>query len=92
MCAGVTDSRHYMDICPNGALRFTPWTARRADSDFTRLHGVDERLRVSDFACGLNTYRALLQGFGQFGVVKRKEAQQHSAGAADAGSGDHSEL
>lgn len=58
-----------MSLSPNGALRFTPWTARKADGDVRRLHGVDERMRLSDFACALNTYKDLIKGFGQLGAA-----------------------
>jgi acetylornithine deacetylase/succinyl-diaminopimelate desuccinylase-like protein len=85
--AAVTDSRHFLPLCPNGALRFTPYTARRAapHSDYKRLHGVDERVRIRDFACGLLTYRAAVKGFGQLlddgqgeGFFFQQQQQQHS--------------
>lgn len=61
----MTDSRHYLQLLElgGGALRFTPWAAWR--SDYKRLHGVNERLSTADFACGLQMYKAALQGFGQ---------------------------
>jgi acetylornithine deacetylase/succinyl-diaminopimelate desuccinylase-like protein len=81
----MTDSRHYARLSPHGVLRFTPWTARKADSDYTRVHGVDERVRVADCACALNMYKTLLRGFG-------REALGGSAGAAAGAEGDRSEL
>lgn len=83
----MTDSRHYARLSPNGALRFTPWTARKADSDYNRVHGVDERVRVADFACALNTYKALLSGFGRL----QRDGPGGSTAAASA-AGDRSEL
>lgn len=77
-----------MQISPNGALRFTPWTPRKADADFNRLHGVDERFRVSDFACALNTYKAMLEGFGRLLIPAAGGSSSDRVESADA----HSEL
>lgn len=83
MLAAVTDSRHYLKICPNGALRFTPYTVRRADNDLNRLHGVDERMRLSDFSCALNTFKDLLKGFGLLGPRdSRRFRQSRMAGGS----------
>jgi hypothetical protein len=79
--SGVTDSRHYMSICPNGAVRFTPWTGRQSDRDYSRLHGVNERFRLSNFACALNSYKVMLRGFGLMAV----DAGQNAAAAAEGG-------
>lgn len=75
-----------MQLCPNGAVRFTPGTARRVDRDYNRIHGVDERFRLTDFACSLNTYKSLLEGFGLLGAAAGTESsagQSTGPAAAD---------
>lgn len=77
-----------MQLCPNGAARFTPWTARRADRDYNRLHSVDERFRLSDFACALNTYKMLLEGFGLLGAAGGRDSSGGHSTRPSAAAGD----
>jgi hypothetical protein len=90
--AAVTDSRHYMKLSANGALRFTPYTTRKADFDYNRIHGVNERVRISDFACALNTYKDVLRGFGLLGPQSSKRAETSGrAGSSSAEGADRSD-
>lgn len=85
----MTDSRHFLRLSRHGALRFTPWSAWRAD--YARLHGTDERISVADFARGLQAYTAALEGFGglrddgEEQQQERSEQRGGSSGTAAAG-------
>ena len=43
---GASDSRHYLDITANGVYRFFPLFVNLTAGDVTRVHGVDERIKV----------------------------------------------
>ena len=43
---GATDSRHYLDITANGVYRFFPLFVNLTAGDVTRIHGIDERIKV----------------------------------------------
>ena len=43
---GASDSRHYLDITANGVYRFFPLFVNLTAGDVTRVHGIDERIKV----------------------------------------------
>lgn len=56
---GGTDSKHYGRLARN-SYRFMPF--RMTPSDFSRVHGVDERIAVRDYRAVIRFYRELLLG------------------------------
>jgi acetylornithine deacetylase/succinyl-diaminopimelate desuccinylase-like protein len=64
LLSGATDSRNYQaawgpDAPP--AFRFAPLSASRAGKDMARIHGVDERVQVDDFARSLVFYVRVIE-------------------------------
>ena len=53
----VTDARHYADLSEN-IFRFQP--LRLHSDDLTRVHGINERVGIRDYATAIRTYRQLL--------------------------------
>jgi carboxypeptidase PM20D1 len=53
----VTDARHYSALSPN-VFRFLP--LRLNSRDIERMHGVDERIGVSEYQRAVRTYRQLV--------------------------------
>ena len=53
----ATDARHYGDLSDN-VYRFLP--LRLAPPDLDRMHGIDERVAVEDYADAVRFYRRLL--------------------------------
>lgn len=47
LMTGASDSRHYLDITANGVYRFFPLFVNLTRGDVTRVHGIDERIKVS---------------------------------------------
>jgi carboxypeptidase PM20D1 len=58
---GGTDSR-YFAIVTDDIYRFAPYTFD--SSDFSRIHGLNERMGVEDFAHGVQVYYLLLERAG----------------------------
>ncbi|VAV96295.1 hypothetical protein MNBD_ALPHA06-1531 [hydrothermal vent metagenome] len=58
---GGTDSR-YFAIVTDDIYRFAPYTFD--SSDFVRIHGLNERIAVEDFARGVQVYYLLLERAG----------------------------
>lgn len=81
----MTDSRHYAHLSPNGALRWTPTKFSKAGGELSTIHGVNERIPLSDYACGLKTYQSLLQQFGDYVGSKGQQQQQHTAKVQQSG-------
>lgn len=46
LMTGGTDSHHYLDITANGVYRFFPLFVNLTAGDVTRVHGIDERIKV----------------------------------------------
>ena len=46
LMTGASDSRHYLDITANGVYRFFPLFVNLTAGDVTRVHGIDERIKV----------------------------------------------
>ncbi|PHR56773.1 MAG: hypothetical protein COA47_12655 [Robiginitomaculum sp.] len=59
---GGTDSR-YFAIVTDDIYRFAPYTFD--SSDFGRIHGLNERMGVEDFAHGVQVYYLMLERAGQ---------------------------
>ncbi|MDZ4858113.1 MAG: M20 family peptidase [Candidatus Hydrogenedentes bacterium] len=57
---GGTDSRHFYDVTPN-VYRFVP--ARFKGNDLAMVHGVNERMRVENFAEICRFYVQLIRNF-----------------------------
>lgn len=57
LVVGATDSRHYAKLTHN-IFRFLPFTAGK--DDLERVHGVNERISVKDFANCVRFYRQLI--------------------------------
>jgi acetylornithine deacetylase/succinyl-diaminopimelate desuccinylase-like protein len=62
----MTDSRHYEDLSAHPPLRWAPGSFSASGGELRSIHGVDERLALTDWACGLATYRSLLRRFGDY--------------------------
>ncbi|NGY06426.1 M20 family peptidase [Solimonas terrae] len=58
LVVGATDLRHYADVM-DARYNFTP--GRLQADDLERIHGVDERVSVDEFANMVRFYRQLLQ-------------------------------
>ncbi len=58
---GGTDSR-YFAIITDDIYRFAPYTFD--SSDFSRIHGLNERMGVEDFAHGIQAYYLMLERAG----------------------------
>jgi carboxypeptidase PM20D1 len=54
---GATDSRHYLDLADN-VYRFSP--IRVGPADLARFHGINERVKISDYADAVRFYRQLI--------------------------------
>lgn len=46
LMTGASDSRHYLDITANGVYRFFPLFMNLTAGDVSRVHGIDERIKV----------------------------------------------
>lgn len=57
LVVGATDSRHYAKLTHN-IYRFLPLTA--GPEDLERVHGINERISVKDFASCVRFYRQLI--------------------------------
>jgi carboxypeptidase PM20D1 len=58
LTVGATDSRHYAAISED-SYRFIPM--RLQSADLKRVHGVDERIGVADYARMVQFYAALIR-------------------------------
>ncbi|MCF6292610.1 MAG: M20/M25/M40 family metallo-hydrolase, partial [Robiginitomaculum sp.] len=58
----ATDSRHFTKVTDD-IYRFAPYTFD--SSDLTRIHGLNERIGVDDFARGVQVYYLMLERAGQ---------------------------
>ena len=54
LMTGASDSRHYLDITANGVYRFFPLFMNLTAGDVSRVHGIDERIKVGLFFCWHN--------------------------------------
>jgi carboxypeptidase PM20D1 len=54
----ATDARHYTTISPN-VYRFSPITL--GPDDLSRIHGIDERIRVEDYGKSIHFYYRLIR-------------------------------
>lgn len=63
-CSG-TDSKHYLHLSKGGVLRHVPTSMNRTAGDLARVHGLNERLSVADFARAVCTYKRALQLFSE---------------------------
>ena len=57
LCVGGTDSEHYAKLS-NAVYRFSPLRLR--PEDMSRLHGMNERTSVKDYAAGVRFYYHLI--------------------------------
>lgn len=57
LCVGGTDSDHYLRLT-NDIYRFSPLHLR--PEDMKRLHGVNERTSVKDYAASVKFYYQLI--------------------------------
>jgi carboxypeptidase PM20D1 len=55
---GATDGRHYRPLA-NGVYRWAPF--RFHEDDLARLHGIDERVKVSDLPVAVRAYMELIR-------------------------------
>ena len=53
----VTDARHYSHLSPN-IFRFLP--LRLTSGDLERVHGVDERIGITEYESAIRTYRQIV--------------------------------
>jgi len=56
LMTGASDSRHYLDITANGVYRFFPLFMNLTAGDVSRVHGIDERIKVGLFFCQHNIW------------------------------------
>ncbi|DBA81464.1 TPA: hypothetical protein ACH3X1_007247 [Trebouxia sp. C0004] len=54
LMTGASDSRHYLDITANGVYRFFPLFMNLTAGDVSRVHGIDERIKVGLLFCWQN--------------------------------------
>jgi carboxypeptidase PM20D1 len=59
---GATDARHYEKICKN-VYRFTPLLT--TPDDATRVHGIDERIRIEDLGQMVNFFIRIIRLWGE---------------------------
>ncbi len=57
---GGTDARHYARLTDQ-IYRFRPEMSRARDKDAGRLHGIDERVSIDDYAAGVKFYVQLIR-------------------------------
>ena len=62
LCVGGTDSKHYAGLS-NNIFRFSPLRLRR--EDMKRLHGINEKTSVKDYAAGVKFYYQLINNSAQ---------------------------
>jgi acetylornithine deacetylase/succinyl-diaminopimelate desuccinylase-like protein len=82
----MTDSRHYVHLSRQGALRFTPHTASVKDKTIGRIHGTDERISIDDFRRALCYYHQGLAAVGSLGGGGEQQQQQPSRSVHQAAS------
>lgn len=51
LMTGASDSCHYLDITANGVYRFFPLFLNLTAGDVSRVHGIDERIKVDLLFC-----------------------------------------
>ena len=51
LMTGASDSRHYLGITANGVYRFFPLFLNLTAGDVSRVHGIDERIKVDLLFC-----------------------------------------
>ncbi|KAL3142393.1 hypothetical protein ABBQ38_002728 [Trebouxia sp. C0009 RCD-2024] len=61
LMTGASDSRHYLDITANGVYRFFPLFMNLTAGDVSRVHGIDERIKVDDFLQAIKVYIRMIQ-------------------------------
>jgi len=59
---GATDSRHYVKLT-NNIYRFSPMRIRAEDLE--KIHGINERISVKDYAGCVKFYRQLIRNSAQ---------------------------
>jgi carboxypeptidase PM20D1 len=59
---GATDGRHYRPLA-NGVYRFAPFVLH--EEDLARLHGIDERVKISDLTVAVRAYIELMRRAAQ---------------------------
>jgi carboxypeptidase PM20D1 len=62
LVTGATDSRHYANLTKN-IYRFCP--IRVGSDDLKRVHGINERIAVADYAGGVKFYYQLMKNSAQ---------------------------
>lgn len=62
LVTGATDSRHYVNLTKN-IYRFAPM--RLGQQDLARVHGINERVSVADYAGGVRFYYQLIKNSAQ---------------------------
>lgn len=58
LLVGATDSRHYSELARN-IYRFTP--TELGPGDLSRIHGINERLSLSNYFRAVEFYGRLMQ-------------------------------
>jgi len=61
LLTGGTDSKHYIKMSKGGVLRFVPTGTNRTAGDGERVHGLNERLSITDLGRAVCVYRRTLQ-------------------------------
>jgi carboxypeptidase PM20D1 len=77
----ATDARHYSDLSRN-VFRFLP--LRFTSRDLERMHGVDERIGVGEYATAIRTYRQIVIEAGG-GRTKASGIRPQASGLGQAG-------
>lgn len=64
-CLSGTDSKHYLGLSREGALRSVPVSVNKTAGDLARVHGLNERVAVEDFARAICVYKRVMELWGQ---------------------------
>lgn len=67
---GATDARHYTTVS-SSVYRFAP--LRLHASDIERMHGIDERISITDFVDAIRFYRTLIIASSEAGALSAGE-------------------
>lgn len=58
---GGTDSRYYERLSKGGVFKFSPMVLNAQTNDFSRIHGVDERISVQNYLLMIDFYSRFVE-------------------------------
>lgn len=86
LLTGGTDSHHYAHLAGGRVFRFLPQLLDRTAGDMNMIHGVDERISITDFVRGIRFYMRFMQ------LASEDESAEEGGGGggSDAATGQRS--